>query len=214
MFHLFIYLIIIILINNMNYLILKYHNHKLCISLVIPSTNYSWSKCHKQIEYMICNSIAYPKEVIVLISYSSYNQKAVYNVYCNYKITLLYRIDKSNSASNKNYGSKYSHCSYISYFDSDDIMSKYRIVTLLHILKHLYKYDIILHYSRNYTIVEKNEIKLNNISREFYLSSSYITNLCKNHIASHKVKLWGCCHFLPIKYHISNGCCHHKDNYE
>lgn len=206
MIYFFILFIMIILSYDMMYFIFYFNNDSICISLVIPSTNYTWNKCNKQIEYMICNSSEYPKEVIVVISDSNYSRKEEYYTYCNYKITLYYRKNKKNSASNKNYGSKYVKCSYISYFDSDDIMSHDRIKTLLHILKQFFKYDIILHmYSRNYTIVKENKIKYKNISSHFYLNSSYITTLYRRNMPKHRIELWGCCHFLPIKYHISNG---------
>lgn len=179
---------------------------RFCISLVIPSTLFTWNKCHKQVEYMICKSIKFPKEVIVVISDSNNTRKEEYSTYCHYKISLYFRKNKRNSASNKNYGSKFSKCSYISYFDSDDIMSNERIKTIHHIIKYIFKYDIILHmYTRNYTIFKQNIVNYNKISKHFYLNSSYITYLYRRNMPKHKIQLWGCCHFLPRKYHISNG---------
>lgn len=206
MLYSFIKFIMIILLFDMWYYTTYCNIDSICVSLVIPSTNLSWHKCKRQIEFMICNSIEYPKEVIVVISGSNYSKKVEYNTYCNYKIYLYYRKNKRNSASNKNYGSKYSKCSYISYFDSDDIMSQDRIKVIHHIIKYIFKYDIVLHmYSRNFTVVKDNVINYNNISSYFYLNSSYITYLYRKYMPSHKVQLWGCCHFLPIKYFISNG---------
>lgn len=206
MFYLVMLIIIFILYSERRYIISYYSNNSFCISLVIPSTIHSWIKCFKQIEYMICNSTEYPKEVILVISGSTYTKKEEYNTYCNFIVTLYFRKYKRNSASNKNYGSQYSKCTYISYFDSDDIMSKDRIKTLHHILQNIYSYDIVLHmYSRNYTYVKQSEVDITNISKYFYLNSSYITYLYKRNMPIHKVELWGCCHFLPIKYHISNG---------
>lgn len=206
MIYSFIKFIIIILSFDIWYYITYYNFDSICLSLVIPSTILSWYRCKKQIEYMICNSNEYPKEVVVVISGSNFSMKEEYNTYCNYKITLYFRKNKKNSASNKNYGSKYTKCSYISYFDSDDVMSHHRIKTLIYIIKNIFKYDIILHmYSRNYTIVKENVIDYNNILNHFYLNSSYITYLYRKNMPAHKLQLWGCCHFLPIKYHISNG---------
>lgn len=195
-----------ILLYDMWYFISYTNTNYFCISLVIPSTTLSWHKCKKQIEYMICNCLEYPKEVIVVISGSNYNHKREYYTYCNYTIYLYFRKNIRNSASNKNYGSQFSLCPYISYFDSDDIMSHDRIKVIHYIIKNIYKYDIILHmYSRNYTIVQKSFIDYNKISNHIYLNSSYITYLYKRNMPKYEVKLWGCCHFLPIKYHISNG---------
>lgn len=176
------------------------------ISLVIPATLYSWNKCNKQIEQMICNSSITPRETIIIISGYKYDRKVLYITYCKRKVIIFYRKNQRNSASNKNYGSKYTKCNYISYFDSDDIMSPDRIKTLQFIITHFVDYDLILHmYTRNYSILKKSLYNYNNIARYFYLNSSYITKLYRKNIKNHKIELWGCCHFLPKPYHISNG---------
>lgn len=204
---LIIYLFILYTLSyNIFYVFIFQFKFSLCISLVIPSTNTTWFRCKRHIENMICASSKYPKEVIIVISESGVNRKVKYITYCNFIINLYYRKNIKNAASNKNYGSKYTTCSHISFFDSDDIMSNNRIKTIHYILYHYKNFDLIMHmYSLNYSLINNNYIDYKNINSYFYLNSSYISDLYKKNINSHKLQLWGCCHFLPIHYHISNG---------
>lgn len=177
-----------------------------CISLIIPSTNISWNKCRNQIEYMICKSVEKPQEVLIIVSGTGIDKSFHYTTFCKYNLRIYYRRNNMNSASNKNFGTRYAKCLHISFFDADDIMSNNRIKILKYIIKEYKNYDIILHmYTRNYIQFKRNVKYSKNISKYFYLNSSYITSLYRKNIHLYKVQLWGCCHFLPKQYHISNG---------
>lgn len=126
----YIYLLLFPIYYCIILLILFNRNFDNCISLVIPATYYSWNKCSMRVEKMICDSLDVPKEIIIVISGSRHNGKDTLLTYCKREINLYYRKDFMNSASNKNFGSKLSKCNYISYFDSDDIMSPTRITIL------------------------------------------------------------------------------------
>lgn len=202
-----IFLLLLLLCRNVLFNVKNYLSNANCISLIIPSTFYSWRKCRSQILLMICNSRRLPDEIIIVISNSGYNKREIIYTSCKKNIHLLFKKLRKNSASNKNFGSKYSHCKYISFFDSDDIMSKYRMFILNHITTYYQQYDIIMHmYTRNFTRFKNIVFKdYYNISLHFYLNPLYITKLYKRNIRKYRIKLWGCCHFLPKQYPISNG---------
>lgn len=94
---------------------------------------------------MICNSIEIPKESVIIISESNTNINIKRKLYCKSILSIYYRKGKKNSASNKNYGFKYTHCSYISFFDADDVMYNNRINILHYIINKYPEYDIIMH---------------------------------------------------------------------
>lgn len=210
MIKLFILLFYLLFCNILLFILLEsfatYRNDMYCISLIIPSTNNTWNMCKKQIENMICKSIETPKEVIIVISNCVRNHKETYNTYCKYKLYLYYRKNIKNAASNKNYGGELSKCNIISYFDSDDIMSSYRIKMLHNVMQYYSEYDIVLHmYTKNYNSFKQSTIDLSNIPKYIYSNSSYLTSLYKRIVKTRNVRLWGCYNFIPRLYHISNG---------
>lgn len=142
-----------------------------CISLIIPSTIEDFIKCSNILIKSVCNSIKYPHEIVMIISGVSdismfKNLTEVMNSLkkCTNKLVLYRRKKKYNAASNRNMGYKLSHCSIISFFDIDDIMSIYRIHILNKIFKENRKIDIAFHSSTN----DYNKLDKNNITHNYY----------------------------------------------
>lgn len=75
---------------------------------------------------------------------------------CTNRLIIKYRENAFNAASNRNYGYLYAHCSILSFFDIDDIMSIYRIAVVNKIFKENKIIDILFHpFTKNYKILDK-----------------------------------------------------------
>lgn len=162
-------------------------NNPFCISLVIPSTIEDFLRCENTFKKSVCNSIKYPYEIVLVISGIS-NHSIIKNINenlsdlkkCTNKLVIFYRKNKYNAASNRNMGYRKSHCSIISYFDVDDIMSINRIYILNKIFKENKIIDIVFHSStKNYNKLDKTNIKM--LYNKYVVLDQYnrITEICK-----------------------------------
>lgn len=160
------------------FIIMKNHilgsaKYTFCLSLIIPSTLEDLIRCYNILIRSVCKSITYPDEIILVISgiYSQNVSKVVSFLKilnnCTNNLIIIYRKNKHNAASNRNLGYFKSHCSIISYFDIDDIMSIYRINIIRRIFNQNRNIDVVFHPStRNYSMLD-----IKNISQ---LYSKYI----------------------------------------
>lgn len=159
----FIYLVV--LINILAKIITNIYPN--CVSLIIPSTSTDFNRCLNILLNSVCKSIRYPEEVILIISGV---KKELENKFksrisplnkCTKQLIVLLRTGNYNAASNRNYGYLHSHCSILSFFDIDDLMSKYRILFIHKMFSENKNIDVVFHpYTRNYSSMDKFDIKL------------------------------------------------------
>lgn len=173
-------------------LTLLYNNYvmktnPLCISLIIPATIEDYLRCKNTLINSVCSSLKYPQEIVLIIS-GIYNNSIINYVNinmsnlkkCTNQLIVSYRKRKYNAASNRNMGYRLSHCSIISFFDIDDIMSSNRIYVLHKIFEENKKIDIVFHSSTNHIHNLDNQ----NISKYYKMNvvlnqHNIITNHCK-----------------------------------
>lgn len=123
-----------------------------CISLIVPSTENDFLKCYRQFLY---NNITFQIASEVIFSISSVTNSTLVNMIIS-RIKIRNRIiaglrkEKHNAASNRNYGFKLSHCSIISFFDMDDIMSQQRLSLIYSIFDKDSTVEFILHKYESY----------------------------------------------------------------
>lgn len=129
--------------------------HNMCLSLVIPATIQDLNRCSNVLVRSICNSVKFPDEVVLVVSGVSEEYMLELGLLvedleqCTNSLVVKYRKNKHNAASNRNYGYLHSHCPILSYFDVDDIMSKYRISTIYRIFNENKNIDVVFHPSMN-----------------------------------------------------------------
>lgn len=179
--------------------------YKVCnITLVIPTTFRTYQKCSFRLFKMINQSYLKPYEVIIVISenrISTVIRKRINGIL----FILYYKIGKHNQAENRNTGIKFAKCQYISFFDSDDYMSKSRIKIIYSTLKKYTFVDIILH-SYTFNLKEiyedvNNEIDLNIISYNYSSNKIYKSYYYNRNQSINKMY---CCNFLNKSLYIHN----------
>lgn len=181
-----------------------------CISLIIPSTFDDYTRCYTMLKRSLCNSMIYPYEVIIVIS-GVYNRDLtnvslfIYELRkCTKELVILYRSNKKNAASNRNFGFYKSRCSIISFFDVDDIMSIYRIEIIHRIFRENRKVDVVFHpFITNY-----NKLDIYNLSQLYskYVvinQFSRITERCRKTFSFDK-RVYKC--DASNNYFIANNC--------
>lgn len=187
------------------------NNYNSYFSLVIPAEYNDFMNCSSLLIKSISYSCKYVKEIIIIVSgvgdrkdeSLNNNIKNIYSI-CKKSHILLYK-NKQNQALNKNIGIKYSKGKYISFFDSDDVISKFRFIFFDKLLRLRPEIDLILH---KYTYKYKQLLKppdYNNINKYIEnLSYSYIINQYKKKAYKDKPKFRWCCKYINKKGY-SNG---------
>lgn len=185
----FISLIIIHIFNNSNNLICN-------ISVVIPSTFPTFNYCKTRINNMIEHQYIKPYEVIIVISKFNKTSMIKYKRYGTIFI-IYFKKGIHNQAENRNTGIKLAQCKYISFFDSDDYMSKSRIKFIIYTFKQNHKIDIILH---SFTYTKKslyndnpNKITLSDYTYNYSFEDIYNSYYKNKNCEMHKKY---CCRFL------------------
>lgn len=174
------------------------------ITLVIPSTKATYQNCSTRVIKMINESFLKPHEVIIVIS-ENRKSKIIKIRILGVVFIMFYRIGKHNQAENRNIGIKLAKCQYISFFDSDDYMSKSRIQILYNtFIKYPY-IDLILH---SYTYSFKNIYEnVNNVLDIYNISYNYTSkNIYDSYYNNKNQSLYKkyCCYFLNKNLTIHN----------
>lgn len=161
-------------------------SNNICISLVIPSTYEDLFRCYTTFKNSICKSINYSYEIVLVVSgVGNRNLSKFSNIIndikkCTKKVIVIYRKKKYNAASNRNMGYYKSHCTILTFFDIDDIMSIYRIYVINRIYSENKHIDVLFHPStRNYK--EMDEINFTKLYQKFVVTNKYneITKKCR-----------------------------------
>lgn len=197
--HCFVFIFI-----NINIIISLSYSLNCKISLVIPTVFMTYMRCIKRITYMICKSYLKPNEAIVVIS--EFNSTKILKYHkCYVNFILYFKRGKHNQAENRNTGIKIAKCNYISFFDSDDYMSRSRIKIIYNTLISDKKIDLILHsytfqfkflYEEYAYSTEKINIFYNYSFLDIY--NSYVKNINRS------INLKYCCRFLSKSINIHN----------
>lgn len=146
--YLFIYLLLFILCIRYIFYNIK---RKIRISLIIPTDYQDFIDCSKIIYYNSNISCYYSYEIILIVSNIKnknkieIEEKKKYLLKSCNKLKIYLFKDKRNAAYNRNYGYSVSKGDYISYFDSDDIISKYRMIYLNKLLDIKNDFSLLLH---------------------------------------------------------------------
>lgn len=174
------------------------------ISLVIPTIFLTYIQCRKRIITMICESYLKPNEAIIVISEFN-NTKSVKRYKCGILFILLFMKGKRNQAENRNKGIIIAKCNYISFFDSDDYMSKSRLKIIYYTFMTYNNIDLILHTftysSKSLYEDSKSNFEMNNLFYN-YSSLDIYNSYLKNRNASIYLKY--CCRFLNESMSIHN----------
>lgn len=195
---LYLYLLTIILYIILVYIRVIAKESKNCISLIVPSTERDFFKCHKQFFYY-SKSFTIAKEIVIAISSVTNTTKIeriIDNISFRKKIILGIRKSNHNAASNRNYGFLLSKCNYISFFDIDDVMSINRLPLLYNLLVNDKTTEFILHkYS---STCNKMSYK---ITHSFYkykynLSYKYIYESYRKNYKREKSNTEWCCKYI------------------
>lgn len=210
MFFYFFIIYFLILFSNIYLIFIKTYNKQLLFSLVIPADYSDYINCRYLLKKNIKISCPYVNEIFLIVSGVKCkecidiqnNNHSLYNS-CN-KLTIKYYKNKQNQAENKNIGIKLSKSKYISFFDSDDEMSKYRFPYLNSLLNINKNIDMVLHtLVRNTKLLNPPNIK-NPLINLYNISSSEITQSYKLNSYKDKPENRWCCKYFNLK-NVSNG---------
>lgn len=144
-----LYILLLILLSY-NYFFLYNYSNKNFLSLIIPAEYEDFISCFDINIHNINVSCDYVDEIIIVLSNIKnrtyiVNKKCIIlkNV-CN-KIKIHTFLNKKSTAENRNYGYSKTKSRYISFFDSDDVMYKYRMKFIRLFLLNNLRTDLRLH---------------------------------------------------------------------
>lgn len=197
-----LYILLLILLFY-NFFFIYNNANKKFLSLIIPAEYEDFISCFDINIHNIYVSCDYVDEIIIVLSNIKNRTNIVNKKYiilrnlCN-KIKIHIFLNKKSTAENRNYGYSKSKSRYISFFDSDDVMSKYRMKFIRLFLLNNLRTDLLLHlYNTN---IKDKDIKSPNMNK----INSYVVN-----VTSYELRL----SYQKIYYnteHNNSWCCRYK----